>query len=527
MYGVVIVPAPITENPITSFDAIPLSIPPGGQAALSWIIHTGATSAGINQGVGNVLPLTTGGVGNASVTPATDTTYTLSVTSPAGNDSRTASVQVRPLGFFQASNTLIAPGAPVTLSWRIRQDASATLTGVGSVAPHTAPDGTGSVVLNPSATTTYVLSSTASGRTEEASATVVLRPVGTQFALIDIGGTGGQVEPGAVGGIVVGAGPHDTNGVDLAPVSLTSDTGDEFTIAIDNIDPSGIPIGGLDWRDRGNAPAAPLAFLVEDFVKNNLGMVHVTLGGLPAGTYDVISYHLDPDNSQCSNIRILVTDATRLAEDTNVLGDASYPDHPNNTNVPNVGGLTTGLADSKSARFQITSNGTDAVMIYFDGNTDPIDDEVPLDGLWLTLATPAEPFDIVNVTRTTAGGSASVTIEFDINPGPHLQRLRQPRPRRLDDRTQRQPAGLRGRHHDIHRDEHPTQHPPPPLPGPAQLTTSLRWRLNGAGILRFHRAESGSSRACALTSRSDDGGPVRRGLTEFAPTPRRNAATPR
>ena len=134
----------------------------------------------------------------------------------------------------------------------------------------------------------------------------------------------------------VGAGPNNTNGTNLPDFALTSDTGAAFTLSIDNLNPEGIPVGGLDWRDRGDGPANAFAFLAEDHVKNNLGMVHVTLANLPAGAYDVSSFHLDATTSQCAAIRILVSDALRTASDTGVLGDGSWPGHPLNTGVPGV-----------------------------------------------------------------------------------------------------------------------------------------------------------------------------------------------
>jgi hypothetical protein len=139
-------------------------------------------------------------------------------------------------------------------------------------------------------------------------------------------------------------------------------------------------------------------------------MVRVALGSLPAGTYNVTSYHLDPDNSQCADIRILVTDANGFAVEAAVRGDASLPA------LPAAGGLTTSLVDSKSVRFTVTSNGVDEVMIYFDG-TFASDTEVPLDALWLTLAAPSEIIEIVNVEMTVAGGTASVAIDFTSTPG--------------------------------------------------------------------------------------------------------------
>jgi len=400
-------------EPIVSFVPQPSIVSPGDAGALlTWIIDPAATSASIDQGIGNILPLTdANGSGSLTVTPAVDTTYTLSVTSPGGSETAPATVQVRALGSFQVSDNFINPGETVTLSWRVRADAAVSLSGFGDMDAQTDANGFGTFDVQPAASTVYTLTAVASGRTEEASIRVVTTPPGQTYAVIDIGATGGLPEPGAVSGTEIGAGPHNTNATSLPPVPLISDTGDEFTIGIENLDPFGNFIGALDWRDRGTAPAVPLAFLAEDFVKNNAGMIRVALGSLPAGTYNVISYHLDPDNSQCADIRILVTDANGIAADTTVRGDASFPAPPQS------GGLNTGVVDSKGARFSITSNGVDDVMIYFDG-TAATDTEVPLDALWLTQA-PAAPagLEVVNVTTTVAAGSSNVDIEFTSIPG--------------------------------------------------------------------------------------------------------------
>ena len=411
MVAVVAEPAVAPPEAIVSFLAQPNDLPPGESTLLTWLIDPTASTASIDQGIGNILPGTSAaGAGSMSVTPEVDTTYTLSVTSPNGTEAAPVTVTVQPLAYFRADNTFVDAGDPVTLSWRVRTDATVSISGIGDVGPQTDADGIGSLIVEPTESTTYTITATAGGREEQFSVLIGVNPAGPTYALIDIGATGGQVEPGAVGGVEHGAGPNNTNGAALAEVTLTSDTGDDFTIAIDNLDPSGAAVGALDWRDRGNAPATPLAFLAEDFVKNNEGMIHVTLGSLPAGTYNVISYHLDPTNSQCPNIRILVTDANGVAVDTNARGDASF------ATIPQVAGLTTGLVDSKGARFQVTSNGVDLVMIYFDGVADPVDDEVPFNGLWITQA-PVEAFEAVGVSRTVAGGTASATIEFTSTPG--------------------------------------------------------------------------------------------------------------
>jgi hypothetical protein len=409
--AVIVAPPPVTADPITSFIGQPSPLTPGDTAALSWVIHPATATAGIDQGLGNVLPATTAGIGTVNVTPAVDTTYTLTTTGPAGPGSKTATIQVRPLSFLRANTTLVTPSAPATLSWRIRTDAVATLTGTGSVAPFTLPDGTGSIVVNPASTTTYTLRSTASGRVEEASVTVVTRPAGTQFAILDIGSTDGRAEPGATSGLEIGAALNNINAVNLPETTLTSDTGVPFTIAMDNVNPDGTPTGSLDWRDRGDAPALPLLLLAEDHVKNNLGMIHVTLGGLPAGTYGITSYHYDVANSQCADIRVRVTDALRVAADTGAVGNASFPGHPLNTGLPPAAGITTAIVDQRAARFQVTSDGVNPVSIWFDGSADLVDKETPLSGLWITSNPP--PDSISSFTRSPAtipvGGTSTLS----------------------------------------------------------------------------------------------------------------------
>jgi hypothetical protein len=382
-------PAPVVGEPITSFAAAPPVIAPGGSATLSWIINTGATAASVNQGVGNLLPATANGVGTAMVSPLVDTTYTLTVT--AGQTAtREARVEVRPVATFTVDQALVDAGTAVTLSWRVRPDAMTTISGIGNVAALTAPDGTGSVTVNAAGTTSWTLSATAGGRTETRQVTVVSRPAGTRFALLDIGATDGRAEPGALTGTVIGAGPNNTNLLDLFALPLVSDTGVPFTLTIDNLAPEGTPVGGLDWRDRGNGPDLGLSYLAEDIVKNSAGMVHVTLSGLPAGTYGITSYHIDPGFSQCDRIRVLVTDAGRVAADAGTQADASFPGHPADTGVPGLAGLHPGVVDSKAVRFPVTSNGVDDVHIWYDGRGVLPDAEVPLAGLWIVQNPPPE-----------------------------------------------------------------------------------------------------------------------------------------
>ena len=48
-------------------------------------------------------------------------------------------------------------------------------------------------------------------------------------------------------------------------------------ITLNTTDVPGNLIGGLHWRDRGDAPDVALGWLAEDFVKNNASLIRVTV----------------------------------------------------------------------------------------------------------------------------------------------------------------------------------------------------------------------------------------------------------
>jgi hypothetical protein len=79
--------APINPPTIGSFTATHGSINVGGSSTLAWSGITNATSCSIDNGVGSV-PCN----GNTSVSPAANTTYTLTATGPGGTTTATASV---------------------------------------------------------------------------------------------------------------------------------------------------------------------------------------------------------------------------------------------------------------------------------------------------------------------------------------------------------------------------------------------------------------------------------------------------
>lgn len=409
MISVVAVPTAPPVAPIVTYTGNTGSVLPGGTADLSWLIAPNATAAAITPDVGNILPLNdANGAGKTTVTPVKNTTYTLTVTTPTATDSKTFTVQVQPLATYTSNRQRLDPGESLTLNWTVRPDATVTIDGLGDMGAQTDDTtGVGSVTVQPAATTDYVLHASAEGLDNTGTAGVYIRPAGPSFALLDFGGTGGRAEPGTAGGKEIGAGGDGTNLTDLQEVTLLSDTGETFTVAMDALDASGTAQGGLDWRDRGDAPNLPLNRLAEDFVKNNTGHIHITLGQLPAGTYDVESYHLDPQNSQSERINVFVTDADGTNRDTGVSGNASFDGHPANTNAPQIGKLTPALIEAHTAKFQIRSNGTAPVQIHFDSPVDNVDRETPLAGLRLTKTGP-RPADTTWALIDLGGVNAQV-----------------------------------------------------------------------------------------------------------------------
>ena len=241
-------------------------------------------------------------------------------------------------------------------------------------------------------------------------------PTPGNFGVIDIGALGGRAEPGALTGLEVGGGANNVNGTNLAPVALVSATGHPFTLAIDNLDRNGVATGGLDWRDRGDAPSTggtsaisiPLLRLAEDHVKNNLGILHMTLGQLPAGTYEVTAYTMDVENSQSERIQILVDNGSGSGYvDTGVLGSALFPTPPGATAPFNPGGsgelfvypdLIAGntVPGTFASTFAFTADGVNSVQILLDG-TLAADRELPLSGLSINYTPIPEPASVTLV----------------------------------------------------------------------------------------------------------------------------------
>ena len=143
---------------INSFGAVGTKLAAGEPLTLSWVVGVDADTLTIDPGIGNVLPLTTGGVGQVTLDPGpvADVTYTLTASNANGTNSRIFSVEVTAqpiIDYFTASRTVVEPNTPVTLSWSARNVTSLELNG-NDVA------GTTELVVQPGASITYTLSAT-------------------------------------------------------------------------------------------------------------------------------------------------------------------------------------------------------------------------------------------------------------------------------------------------------------------------------------------------------------------------------
>ena len=62
-----------------------------------------------------------------------------------------------------------------------------------------------------------------------------------------------------------------------------------------------------------------------DFVKNNGGIVRLTLGSLPPGEYQATSYHVDPDFTQSGEIHVDIQVSTGgTFVDTGAVGNSNF-----------------------------------------------------------------------------------------------------------------------------------------------------------------------------------------------------------
>ena len=147
-----------TGPPVREFLVDHPLIPAGNPIVLSWDVGINTTSLSIDQGVGDVLPLTTGGIGQITLNPGPSSATTYTITASNANGANMAQVTVnitnQPIiESFTADQILVAPGTSVQLDWSTLNVTALDLNGSNVI-------GTTSLSVNPTTTTTYNLSAT-------------------------------------------------------------------------------------------------------------------------------------------------------------------------------------------------------------------------------------------------------------------------------------------------------------------------------------------------------------------------------
>ena len=164
-------PLPIGPS-INFFTANSLTIPTGAPLILSWNVDGDPTTLMIDQGIGDVLPLTTNGVGQITLDPgpSTNTTYTITAENADGSNTAQVTVGVTDLPiieFFTSTQTIVAPDTPVQLDWSVVNADSLDLNGSDVT-------GTTSLGVQPSETSTWTLTATNGNGTSVESVTVTV-----------------------------------------------------------------------------------------------------------------------------------------------------------------------------------------------------------------------------------------------------------------------------------------------------------------------------------------------------------------
>ncbi|MCP4728839.1 MAG: hypothetical protein GY872_02075 [Roseibacillus sp.] len=197
------------EAQIFSFNASPVRILPGGSATLNWAVNTTATSIALTQDPGTDIGDVAGdtdlgtGIGTRQVTPGVTTTYTLEVQTPSGSGTAEATVPVALIASFATDETLIDAGQSATLSWHVREDVMVSIS--PDPGPANTVDGMGSISVAPATTTSYTLTASAPGETDEiaeVSINVLSSGSGASYPAPDGGWDceyGGDVDPALLG----------------------------------------------------------------------------------------------------------------------------------------------------------------------------------------------------------------------------------------------------------------------------------------------------------------------------------------
>ena len=166
---------------VVQFTVSPNSINPGDASILSWEVED-ASSVSIEPGIPSATS-----IGIDKVVPASTTSYVLTATNKYGTTTATALLTVGGtdgiatapipgtpmITSFTATPTTVSAGNPVVLTWNTVNSAGARISGVGNVAT------SGTQIVYPPATITYILEAYTGSNSTSSSAMVVVTSPGT------------------------------------------------------------------------------------------------------------------------------------------------------------------------------------------------------------------------------------------------------------------------------------------------------------------------------------------------------------
>ncbi|GHC47207.1 lamin tail domain-containing protein [Roseibacillus persicicus] len=159
---------------IASFYSPRPTVTPGDEVQLAWEVTDDLLSLQINNGVGNVLPLTSDGTGSITFSPGpvATTDYQLTAVDVNGSASTLTTIEVvnDPLIYsFTTGSGFVEAGTSAVLAWEVGGNATTlTLNGTSVL-------GSSSLTVTPTETTEYLLE--AANANGSVSRLVVLRPV--------------------------------------------------------------------------------------------------------------------------------------------------------------------------------------------------------------------------------------------------------------------------------------------------------------------------------------------------------------
>lgn len=159
-----------SPGPTCTLSANPTTIVSGNSSLLTWTTANNPTTAFIDNNVGYVNPAG----GTFVVSPTVTTTYHLTVSNINGSSNCQVTITVTPAPptcTLLATPSTVAQGGSVILSWNTQNTpTSASIdNGIGSVNP-----AGGSVIVNPTTTTTYHLTVTNAAGSSNCQATVIV-----------------------------------------------------------------------------------------------------------------------------------------------------------------------------------------------------------------------------------------------------------------------------------------------------------------------------------------------------------------